>query len=77
MLLLAGLTLTGCRTAHQKAEEKDEFSIREMRATLIEQMKASGATPAQIRETERQMDVMERQLKNVQKQLHHMDNTYQ
>lgn len=57
--------MTGCRTAHQKAEENDDFSIGEMRTTLVEQMKAAGATPAQIREMQRQMDLMERQVKDV------------
>ena len=77
VLLVASLALTGCRTAHQKAEENDDFSISEMRATLVEQMKAAGATPAQIREMHRQMDLMERQVKDVQKQLNHMGNEYQ
>ena len=82
LLLLAALPLAGCRTSdsHGHADShwyagshEEELSLKEMRADIIAQMRAAGATPAQIREVERQLDAMARQIKALEHQAERME----
>ena len=77
-LALAVLLLApaGCRTGKDnKSDGETAAAMRDMRKELIEQMKTSGATPAQIREMQRQMDLMEKQMKQLERQMEQMDKS--
>ena len=76
LLLLAALPLAGCRTSDSHGHagsHEEELSLKEMRADIIAQMRAAGATPAQIREVERQLDAMARQMKALEHQAERME----
>jgi len=74
-IMVACLALVGCRTASHPADADDEPSLREMRSELIQEMRAAGATPAQVRNLERQLEVLERQMKKMQRELEKNDKS--
>jgi Tfp pilus assembly protein PilO len=73
ILIAAAITSAGCQTTKQERTSEDELPIREMRAELMREMKAGGATPAQLREMRRQLDALERQMKKLQRQLKRLE----
>jgi len=75
LLLIGILALVGCKTADRKADLHEDNSFREMRTELMQQLRAVGATRAQMRDLERQLDVMERQMKRMERQMERMEKT--
>lgn len=73
ILIAAAITSAGCRTTKHEQKSEDEIPIREMRAELMREMKAGGATPTQLREMQRQFDALERQMKKLQRELKRLE----
>lgn len=78
MFVLAAM-VGGCHTTDASKAQghtgEEELSLKEMRAEIIAQMRAAGASPAQIREVERQLDAMARQMKSLEHQAEKMERS--
>lgn len=72
-LLAACLAVAGCRTNKAEPDAGEEASLREMRTEVVRQLRAAGASPAQIREVERQLELAERQVRQAEKQMKRLE----
>lgn len=68
-LLVAGLTLVGCKTADQPAETEEAAAMREARREMIQAMRAAGVSSAEIRALEQELDALERERKRMEREM--------
>ena len=74
-LLMATCFLSACSSTRDSETSELRGGMKQQMATVRAQMKASGATPAQLRDFDRAALAMDRQMRQLERQMQAMEKS--